>query len=124
MSLTEEWVLKTYIYKILKLDTEQIIINLWLYLESEMSLHSLFHFPVLRMQVHQAVVVQAFISSTREAEAGRSLWVQGQHSLHRLVFLDNQGYEERPCNNNNNNNTQLSQTSKMQGSFKHGSVHL
>lgn len=77
MSLTEEWVLKTYIYKILKLETEQIIINLWLYLESEMSLHSLFHFPVLRMQVHQAVVVQAFISSTREAEAGRSLWVQG-----------------------------------------------
>lgn len=61
----------------MKIETEQIIINLWLYLESEMFLNSLLDFAVLRMQACQVVVVQAFIPITGEAEAGRYLWVQG-----------------------------------------------
>lgn len=42
------------------------------------------------------MVVQSFNLSTQEAEAGESLWVQGQPGLHS-EFLDSQGYTEKPC---------------------------
>ena len=43
-----------------------------------------------------AVVAHIFNSSTREAEAGRSLSVQGQPGLQR-EFQDSQGYKVKPC---------------------------
>ena len=42
------------------------------------------------------VVVNAFNSSTREAETGRPLLVGGQHGL-QSEFQDSQGYSEKPC---------------------------
>jgi hypothetical protein len=42
------------------------------------------------------VVAPAYNSSIGEAEADRSLWVQGQPYLPR-EFQDSQGYIERPC---------------------------
>ena len=45
----------------------------------------------------QAVVAQAFNPSSQEAEAGRSLCIQGQPGL-QSEFQDNQGcHTEKPC---------------------------
>jgi hypothetical protein len=42
------------------------------------------------------VVGHAFNPSTREAEAGGSLWVKTQSGL-QSEFQDSQGYTEKPC---------------------------
>jgi hypothetical protein len=42
------------------------------------------------------MVVHAFNLSTQVAEAGRSLWVQGQPDL-QSQYQDSQGYTEKPC---------------------------
>ena len=43
-----------------------------------------------------SVVVDASRPGTWEAEADRSLWVQGHHGQHREI-QDSQNYTERPC---------------------------
>ena len=42
------------------------------------------------------MVTHAFNASTREAEAGESLWVQGQSGLLNKL-QDSQGYAKKPC---------------------------
>jgi hypothetical protein len=42
------------------------------------------------------VVAHSFNSSTWEAEAEGSLWIQGQPDLHN-EFKDSQDYTKRPC---------------------------
>ena len=48
--------------------------------------------------------MHAFNPSTLEAEAGESLWVQGQPGLHS-EFQDSLGYTEKPCLKTKQNKT-------------------
>lgn len=52
------------------------------------------------------IVTHHFSPSTREAEASRSLQVQGQPGLHR-EFKDSQGYEEKLCLKKQTNKKEL-----------------
>ena len=53
-------------------------------------------------------MAHSFNPSTKEAEAGRSLWVQGQPGL-QSEFQDSQGYTEKPCLEKPNNQTKQNQ---------------
>ena len=55
-------------------------------------------------------MADAFNLSTQEAEAGRSLWVQGQPGL-QIEFQDSQGYTENPyLNKTKQNKTKQNKT--------------
>ena len=58
------------------------------------------HIKRLRLDV----TAQAFNPITQEAEAGRSLWGQGQPGP-QGKFSDNQGYTEKPCLKKQNKQT-------------------
>lgn len=65
----------------------------------------LFHCLPQREKNFKVVGSQAFTTGTWEAEASRSLEVEGQPDLHS-EFLDSQSYIMRPCLNNKQTNKQ------------------
>ena len=57
-------------------------------------------YPTLNLKVYQkpGVMVQAFNTSTREAETGGSLWVQGQPDLYiARLSQDSHDYTKKLC---------------------------
>lgn len=57
--------------------------------------------PYKNIKPGPGMVAYTFNASTREAEAGLSLWVSSQTGLYR-EFLTSQGYTVSPCLKSNN----------------------